>query len=374
MPSSPLPTKLAIDVRDLRIAKTGARTYLKAIIDNWAKVSSIELVSIDTNIPVYTGKNKIFKLIEHVRFQLWKQFLLPFKAKQKGCTHLLCTDFFLPYYKQGLITITVLHDAFFWQSPEHYNTIWLYLFHKLAVPAAKKADAIIVPSQYVKNTLLSLEPFDANKMHVVYEAANTNISNKSNAENTITCKPYFFHLGVLERRKNLPFLIEAFAIVHKKHPSYHLVLAGNTPTKEKLDDSKAIKASISYYGLSDVVHLIGYLSGESIQNYYQNAFAYVLPSMNEGFGLPLLEAFSNCIPVICSNAGALPEIAGGAAIMVDCMNTNQTNNAAVLAATMNQLIEEPAKRVELIRLGAERNNQFNWEHTAKQISDLIQFR
>lgn len=367
--------KLAIDIRDLRIAKTGARTYLTELITHWSKQSAIEIVLIDTKHEVYTGKQKLFKLIEHILYQYWKQWLLPRKAKQHHCTHLLCTDFFLPYFKQGLKTITVLHDAFFWESPEHYNAMWLQLFHTLAVPAAKKADAIIVPSQYVKEKLLTLENFDASKLQVIYEAAksfdtidslNTNLKQKQSI-NIAAHTPYFFHLGVMEKRKNLPFLINAFKIVNEKYPHCQLVLAGNRSNKEKLDDFPNIVERIEKNGLTGKVHLIGFLETAAIAPWYQNAFAYVLPSLNEGFGLPLVEAFGQGIPVIASNAGALPEIADQAAMMVDC-----TKDPEPLAAAMIQLIKEPALRASLIEKGIQRNAQFSWDRTVNQISQLIQ--
>jgi glycosyltransferase involved in cell wall biosynthesis len=192
----------------------------------------------------------LLKIIEHIRFQFWKQISLPQKAKQQGCTHLFCGDFFVPYFKQGLKTVVVLHDASFWQTPSNYNYFWLRLFHWIGVPAAKKANLIIVPSQYTQKTVLAHETFDSNKIEVVHEASRE--YKEGFLENDYKkYSPYFLHIGVLEKRKNLPLSIQAFKKLAEKYPYYKLVLAGNTPTKQKLNDREAILQTIQEQGLED---------------------------------------------------------------------------------------------------------------------------
>jgi len=362
--------KVGIDIRDLRIAQTGAKTYLTELIKAWEAMPNASLVLIDNHLKVYRGNAKIFKIIEHIRFQWWKQIQLPYIAKQKGCTHLICTDFFVPYFKGRLQTIAVLHDAFFWESPEHYNSLWLRLFHFIGVPAAKKANLVLVPSHYAKKRILQYENFDPTKLVVVYEAAKkydciqTEVIAKNNA-------PYFLHIVVLEKRKNLPVLIKAFSIVLKKHPQYELVLAGNTPVKKQLNDAPAIKAAIQEEQLFEKVKLVGYVNSPAAARLYETAFAYVFPSLNEGFGLPLLEAFSFGLPVICSNNAALPEIAADAALLVNMNEVNNENNINSLAAAMIKLIEAEDLQRQLKDKGIARNKDFSWEQTASQIIEHI---
>mgnify|MGYP001162024290 CR=1 FL=1 len=108
------PIVLGVDTRDLRIAQTGARTYLTELIQQWQSMSNVNVVVLDTCLPVYRGRNPFLKIIEQLRFFWWKQIQLPLLAKRKGVTHLFCSDFFVPYCTMGLKTIPVLHDAFFW--------------------------------------------------------------------------------------------------------------------------------------------------------------------------------------------------------------------------------------------------------------------
>jgi glycosyltransferase involved in cell wall biosynthesis len=380
--------KVAIDIRDLQIAQTGAKTYLTQLILAWEKMPEASICLIDSDTKAYTGKNSFLKILEHIRFQFWKQIRLPQKAKKQGCTHLFCGDFFVPYFKQGLKTVVVLHDAFFWQTPSNYNYFWLRLFHWIGVPAAKKANLIIVPSQYTQQTVLAHETFDSNKIKVVHEASRA--YKDVEAENDYKkYSPYFLHIGVLEKRKNLPLSIQAFKNIAEKYPEYKLVLAGNTPNKQNLNDREAILQTIQEQGLEDKVMLLGYVQPHQAAALYQNAFAYVLPSKNEGFGLPLLEAFSFGTPVISSTNGALPEIGQDAAYWVNLEGGNKensnnnrfnkeegskdkSNSLKALADAMIDLIENESLRQSYIEKGKQRNLDFSWDKAAAQIYELMQ--
>ena len=354
---------LGVDTRDLRIAQTGARTYLTELIHAWEQQPEVQLVLLDNARKVYRGKNTVLKLIEHLRFFWWKQIQLPLLARRKGVTHLFCSDFFVPYFKMGIKTIAVLHDAFFWESPEHYHPFWLQLFHGIGVPAAKRANLLIVPTEQAKKSILKHENFVPNKMQVVLEAA------KSFHEPIIGPRPfdapYFLHVGVLEKRKNIERLVEAFAKLHAMYPNYKLVLVGNTPVKAQLNDAPAIEQAIESLGLQEAVVRLGYLEADALATVYTHAFAYCLPSLNEGFGLPILEAFHFKLPLICANTSALPEVAGDAALFVD------PYDPVSLSSAMLQLVESPQLQAELVQKGQARQLHFSWPKAAQEIHELM---
>jgi glycosyltransferase involved in cell wall biosynthesis len=364
---------VGIDIRDLRIAQTGAKTYLSEIAKAWQALPNANVVVLDTRHSVYKGNNKFLKAIEHIRFFWWKQFQLPRLAVKNNCTHLFCSDFFVPYKKNwngvSLKTIAVLHDAFFWESPEHYNPIWLQLFHWIGVPAAKKANLLIVPSQYAKQRILSFENFDPQKMLVVAEAAKT-LPLLSDPQKQLQAiapslvgQAYFLHVGVLEKRKNLVTLLESFALVHKNNPNYKLVLVGNTPVKQNLNDAPAIQQALHRLQLEQAVVQLGYLDAHNLAGMYQSAFAYVFPSLNEGFGLPVLEAFNAGIPLLCANNSALPEVAGEAALYFD------PNNSSAIAHAMEQLIQNENVQKELVAKGKAQLQHFSWTKAAQTIQE-----
>ena len=357
------PIVIGVDTRDLRIAQTGARTYLTELIQQWQSKSNVNLVLLDTHLPVYRGINPFLKIIEHLRFFWWKQIQLRIMARRKGVTHLFCSDFFVPYFKMGLKTIAVLHDAFFWQSPEHYHPVWLNLFHLIGVPAAKKADLLIVPTEYAKKSILEHEHFDQQKMKVVWEAAKT--FHQTVIGSRPINEPYFLHVGVLEKRKNLVRLIQAFAQFHALHPNFKLVLVGNTPVKKHLNDSSAINNAIDTLNLQNSVIQLGYLEANALATMYTHAFAYTLPSLNEGFGLPILEAFHFQLPLLCANSSALSEVAGDAAIYFDPYQPSE------LAAAMLRLVDDPEQRDAFIKKGQIRQKDFSWHKSANEIYELV---
>jgi glycosyltransferase involved in cell wall biosynthesis len=368
--------KVAIDTRALMFAKTGLKTYLNELINAWQLIPNSNLVLLSPAKKPYSGNNWFFKIIEHVNFFWWKQFLLPRLAIKNNCTHLFCADFFVPFkikwISKDLKTIAVLHDAFFWETPEHYNIIWLKLFHLFGVPAAKKADLLIAPTQFAKNRILFYEKFNLNQFLVVQEAAKTLpflndglLRLKSITSNLIPQK-YFLHVGVLEKRKNITKLIEAFSEVNKIHSDYKLVLVGNKPFKNNLDDEANILETITRLNLNKSIFMLGYLESEDLASIYQSAFAYVFPSLNEGFGLPVLEAFNAGLPLICANNSCLPEVAGEAAVYFDPYSSKE------LSLCMLNLINDPSLVAALKEKGKNRLNQFSWSKTAITIQKALE--
>ncbi len=364
--------KVGIDVRDLRIAKTGARTYLEELCFEFRKKdSSFSFVFLDTSLPVYTGGNKMLKLLEHLRFLLWKQLVLPVKAWMQGCDIVFCTDFFVPLWKPGFSTIPVFHDAFIWEYPAHYNKYWLLEFKLLGVSAAKRSPFIVTASFYAKERIAALSGIPAHKIIPIYEAPKKMDNNPGATVSTQKSEmlpqgDYILHVGTFEKRKNLSVLIEAYEkLFHSGYRQLTLVLIGQPSSKKYLDDSEHIRSLISQKGLAEHVLLPGYVSNETLHQFYQHAKLYVFPSNNEGFGIPVLEAFSHNLPVIIANNSCLPEIAGDAAISF------HPNDANELYHTIKLLLEDEVLRNELMNRMRLRLADFSWQKTATQLKTLF---
>jgi glycosyltransferase involved in cell wall biosynthesis len=367
--------KVAIDIRDLRIARTGAKTYLEELCKVFkVKDPAFSFVLLDTFLPVYTGKIKWLKLIEQCRFMAWKQLILPFLAFCKGCDIIFCTDFFVPYYAWGIKTIPVFHDAFLWEYPAHYNRYWLKLFYKLGVGAAKKSTFVITSSHYSKERIAFFSGIDAAKIIPIYEAPkqlkyaenhSTEIMPPDQA--AIFGTPYLLHVGTFEKRKNLPILIRAFHRLHKNgFENLKLVLLGQASPKKDMDDSANIHALIQEFGLTESVFIPGYVSDTLLAKFYQHATIYVFPSRNEGFGIPVLEAFNYHLPVIIANNTCLPEIAGNAAWSFD------PDDESILYEKLQILLENEAARSALSKKGVERLTFFSWEKAAGELKIIFQ--
>lgn len=365
------PIKIAVDIRDLRIAKTGVKTYTEELIKAFKKNTGtkIEFAYLDATFPVYTGRNKFFKLLEHIRFTIWKQLLLPLKAKMNGCDIIFCADFFVPYFKMGMKTVPVLHDAFFFEYPEHYNKLWLYLFHTLGLNAAKRADAIITPTNYTKHKIATLSGLNEEKITAIYEGPKslTGLGKKdSTLSDRLTQQKYILHVGVMEKRKNIINLLKAYLLVLKNHPDLKLILVGQFSPKKDMDDQQAIKAFIVENQLGQNVIMPGYVSDDKLIHYYKNALIYVFPSLNEGFGIPVLEAFEHGLPVLIANNSCLPEVAENAALSFDPYNPIDIHDK------IKRLLEDDDLRIDLVKRGYERLKLFSWGHTAKQTINLFE--
>ena len=145
-------------------------------------------------------------------------------------------------------------------------------------------------------------------------------------------------------QKNIPTLIKAFRILLEKDLlDYNLVLVGKAPNKSTLSDIDKIQGLISKLGLEGRVIFTGYLSDAQVAYLYQKASLYVFASLNEGFGLPVLEAFNYRVPIIVANNSCLPEVAGEGAMKFDPFDQNE------LASKMSLLLTDASLREKMVQ-------------------------
>ena len=371
----PKPLIIGIDVRYLRIAKTGTKTYLEELSREFKKMDSesLHFLFFDTRLTLYTGERKVFKWMEHFRYQLWKQLILPLKAFFKNCDIVFCADDCVPLIHLGYKTIPVFHDAFCFETPENYGKLWLWLYTKTAVPAAKRSPFIIVPTEWSKKQVNHFTQIADEKLVVIYEAPKTlnNNEGSNNAELllksfSLSTKNYILHVGSIFKRKNIPALIDAFG--HLKGLGYtglKLVLAGPTPANQFDNDFRMIADAIENAGLRDNVVLTGYLQDDELSLLYKNALMYVFPSINEGFGIPILEAFKHDLPVLVANNTCLPEVGGNAVLQFNPFDT------ADITLKIKTVLDGADLQKDMINKGRERLKDFSWQKTAIQLVEIF---
>lgn len=361
---------VGIDIRDLQIAATGTRTFLENICLEFGKGNSeFKFYYFNSKRKAYTGNSRLLKLTEQFNYQLWKQILLPWKAWHNKCKIVFCSDFFVPYFCPGFVTIPVFHDAFFWEYPSHYNKYWLGLFHTIGMSAAKKAAFIVTPTTYTKTRIAHFSGIKSEKIIPIFEAPKP--LNKGNElidypENkklvSLSHQAFILHVGTFEKRKNILRLIIAFDLLRKRgFTQMKLVLAGKASSKETLDESVAINKMIAEKNLTEHVIMPGFISDKDLAYCYRHAILYALPSLNEGFGIPMLEAFQHRLPVIIANNSCLPEVADGAAILFDPYNELD------IADAMHRVLLNSQLRESLKEKGEKRLFTFSWEKTANNL-------
>jgi len=176
---------------------------------------------------------------------------------------------------------------------------------------------------------------------------------------------YLLHVGAMYKRKNIPALIYAFQRVKTAHPGLKLVLAGSPPSKDLGNDWKLIQNAIAETKLQDEVVFTGYLSDTDLAGIYQHALLYVFPSVNEGFGIPILEAFKYDLPVLVANNTCLPEVGGNAVITFDPFNVDE------MATQINKILSDAELRNQMITKGRERLKLFSWKIAAEKLVELF---
>ncbi len=367
---------VGVDIRDLRIAKTGTGTYLRELCREFKKLESEELQFhfFDTGINVYTGEVKPLKLLEHLRLQVWKHIQLPIKAWYKGCDILFCTDNIVPFVHIGYKTIPVIHDAFFFENPEHYNRIWLWLYKNLAIPAARRAAFVITPTNYASDRIHYYTGIKKNKLIAIYEGPKSfglqegQIGNGSKILNEFDFerRDYILHVGIMDKRKNIPALIHAFKKLKDDGYEGKLVLAGKADSVKLNNDSQAIRTAIKNSKLESDIVITGYLTDEDLAKVYAGALIYVFPSMNEGFGIPILEAFNYKLPVLVADNTCLPEVGGDAVI------TFNPNNIEDIFRKMKLVIENEKIQKDMVEKGSIRLKDFSWEKAATQLVEIFE--
>jgi alpha-1,3-rhamnosyl/mannosyltransferase len=285
------------------------------------------------------------------------------------------TAFFSPYYKAPFCvpcpTVVTIHDLIPLQFPAYTQGIWrLYAaaFRMWAGVLARRAAAVVTDSEYSKSDLVSLLKLPTDRVRVIPIGVGDEFRphHSSAAITTATarygiCPPYLLAVGNFLPHKNFPRLVEAYtAIPETVRARTALVLAG-TPARH----GAARPLDLEALGRPGVV-LPGFIAPEDLPLLYGGATALVCPSLLEGFGLPVLEAMTCGTPVVCARAGALPEVAGDAALYVDPLDI------ASIRGGLEQIIRDADLRATLSARGIERARLFDRRNTTARLVDLLE--
>lgn len=269
---------------------------------------------------------------------------------------------FIPFRFRGPTVITA-HDVSWVRYPEYHPAHRLALLRANFPRALEQSDRIIVVSDFVRDELQACFPVPRDKIRVVHNGVSTRFRpHSSDATSDVLARyglvhgHYFAAVGTLEPRKNLDTALAAHArLPASVRCKFPLTLIG---VEGWLTDSLHLALE---HGLREgSVRRLGYVSDDDIPVLTAGALAMVYPSVYEGFGLPVVEAMASGVPVLCSTARALQEVAGDAAIMRDAADVEGFTEA------MQALIDDSALRERLISAGSARARSFSWQRTADE--------
>ena len=347
--------RVYIDVFYYKTALSGLKTYIEELVtaamingsDEIEYIFSHDINQIINNQFFINSRFKIIRWVFQLRYLVWKQIILPIKLLINKVDIVICPDYVAPIICSAK-KIVVIHDNLFWKYPKNYPRIWRNYYTKLIQLGLNSKSKIITTSNYSK---LGLKPlFKKNKIFPVYQSSE-NFSIKQTNENG---KKYILHVGTFEKRKNLLTLIKAFKkLKDELKVDYKLVLAGSTYINGDNNVLLKIEKYIQEHNLSSSILMPGYIDKNKALYFYNNSLMYVFPSIDEGFGIPLIEALKLKVPVICSDIPIFREIADDSVLYFE--KQNEIN----LFERMKELIQSKELRNQLISKGIKRVKKYN---------------
>jgi len=243
-----------------------------------------------------------------------------------------------------------------------------FLHYRWALPRVlRRAARVIVPSESVKDDIVRLFPETAPRLRVVplgidevyFHPIKDETAKRVRAKFALP-ERYILFIGNLEKKKNLRMLIEVFGDLKARHAiPHHLVLAGCLRTA-----TADLHHAIQNVSDNNSIHLLDYVPQEDLPALYRAAEVFVLPSLVEGFGLPVLEAMALGTPVVASNRGALPEVVADAGLLCDPEDPQSLREALL------RLINDQHLRLRLSEAGNKRAQEFTWKKTAEQVISI----
>jgi len=350
--------RVAIDLQTDFALKRGHGSYVTNLVSHIK--SNHEDVEI---IPFRPPRGH--KDLTNIRRLVWEQLMLPCLTAVSRADIIHQPAFSAPVLRRQIAVVTI-HDVIALRFPDSVKRMTRFFFTKVMPFSYRFADHCITDSECSKRDILELLQLPAEKITVVPLAASSIYRphtskedfaaiESSKARNGIT-GPYLIHLGTLEPRKNLPFLIRAYhKALRRGGPSYQLILAG-----QKAGSYPAVAAVIEELGLHQRVICTGYTEASELPLLLSGATALLFPSLYEGFGLPPLEAMQCGTPVLSSSASSLPEVVGEAGILLD-----PEDEAAWVEAIVRITTDEDL-RTQLREAGLKQAKKFSWAKTAAQ--------
>jgi glycosyltransferase involved in cell wall biosynthesis len=359
--------KVLIDLYYYKAAISGIRSYIRefkeSIDDHGSEkieyIFSHKLEKLSYNKTYLNSNNRFVRWIFQLNYLFYKQIVLPIKIMIFKPDYLICLDYVSPIVSFNTKKITVIHDSLFWDYPENYSFLWRKYYISLINLGIDNKTQIITTSNYSKNNLIPIIK-NTNKINYVYQTFQYFKTKKINVK---TPEKYILHIGSFEKRKDLLTLLKAFNLLKKDN--LKLVLAGAQVLNGNYEIIKKVKQYISKNNLNDKVIIPGFISNEEAKFFYKNALIYVFPSIDEGFGIPILEALSFSIPTICSDINVFKEIGNNS---VEFFKVGDPNS---LAQKITFLLDSEKARKKLIKNGLEHIKKFNRKNFIKGFEKFI---
>jgi glycosyltransferase involved in cell wall biosynthesis len=302
----------------------------------------------------------------------WEQITLPGFVKKLQPDLLHCTANTAPLFYKGNLLVTI-HDLIFMDKTDRAGSAYQRFgnrYRRWIVPAvARKATAIATVSEYSKQEICKRLRINENKVTVVHNGVSSDFMPIEDAATREAFRKkyavptaYLLHIGNTAPRKNTLNVCKAYHLYRHQQPdALPLVISGCSE-----DFIREMLQQIGLQHLREHIHLTGYIEAEDLPLLYGMSSLFLYPSLQEGFGLPVIEAMSCGVPVITSNGSSLKEIAGQAAKLVNPESPEE------IAAAIRLVLNDEAMRKYMQSMGIMNARRFSWRAAAEQTLALYQ--
>ncbi len=351
----------------------GALTYVRKLVENLARIdeeSEYFLFVASWNQELFQVKKRNFRQIicnvpSKILFLrvLYEQAVLPFLL-WKNKIDVFHSPASVSPFLLSCPSVLTLHDVIPFIFPKLTPLIFRLYWGVSYRISARRAHLIIAGSYSARKDLIKFLGVREKKITVIYHGGgkrNLTIEDKTWTAPLHEKKrgetPYILWVGRMYSHKNLTRLLYAYNKLIRTYQGikHRLVLCGM-----RAWEHASFMNTVKKLGSEDKVIFKGYVPDDVLKSIYANASLFVFPSLTEGFGLPILEAMSHGVPVVTSNYGAMAEIAGDAALLVDPYDVDE------IAEAMHKVLTDENLRGTLIEKGFRRASQFSWEKTARE--------
>jgi glycosyltransferase involved in cell wall biosynthesis len=356
--------RIAIDARKLH--DFGIGTYIRNLV--------LELAALDRGIEyvLFTRPDDLAALAAmgaNVRgvaeraanYSISEQVRVPLAARRVHPDLFHAPHYVLPAFVPGRAVVTI-HDCIHLRFPQYLPSrgAWLYALTMIRL-AARKAERILTVSDASKRDILHYTGVRPEKVVVVPNGLDHRFATPPDEETLERVRlrfdlhrPFVLYVGNIKPHKNLPRLIQAFALARADGPDdLQLVVIG-----DEISKYPGLRQSVHRHRLDKHVRFFGFQPASTLVAFYRLARLFVFPSLYEGFGLPPLEAMANATPVVTSNLSSLPEVTGDAALLVDPYDPN------AIADGIRRALTDETLRQDLIARGRRRAAAFSWHQAA----------
>jgi glycosyltransferase involved in cell wall biosynthesis len=378
-----MPLRIILDTR--RVADFGIGTYIRNLVRSLAKIDHTNhytLITPTSPVPEFAGLPSNFETAPYQRkgrsgfAQIGYTFFL--RQFTADLHHIPLNSVPLLMPKPYVVTIHDMSTLLFADQKGYRNNLRMFYLRR----GLLRADRVLAVSSATRRDVETVLGIPPKRVQVVYNAPDPAFCQPGAPPAALPGErqygyprqiqrvldryqihyPFLLYVGRTNPQKNIPRLVEAFAVLrgemrdHLLYNDLRLIIIG-----DEISKNPALRQAVIQGRVEDVVRFLGFVPIETLRAFYQAASAFVFPSLYEGFGLPPLEAMACGTPVVCSNVSSLPEVVGDAAMVVN------PENVFDIARGMREILLDNDLRNGFIERGLQQLGRFSWERTAAQV-------